>query len=263
MPFALRTRIKRDIVAEFVPPKSPRRRGSNRVIILCGGMPGYPSKTSLMFFLSGKGYWVFSPRYRGSWESGGTFLRRSPHEDVIDLIDTLPVGFLALGSGKKYKISKPEVYLVGSSFGGPAVILASTDKRVRKAVAFSPVTDWSKETKSEPLDWMEKFTRAAFGNGYRFEQKDWNKLKNGTFYNPIAAVRKLDKDKIYIIHAKDDEVVYASSSIAFAKKLGCKITLLNKGGHLSASNLMKAAFWKRVSDFFRSAPRRRRRARRC
>lgn len=247
MPYILRTRIKKEIVAEFVPPV----RRSDKVIILCGGMPGYPTKKELMFFLAKKGYWVFSPRYRGSWESDGWFLKKSPHLDVIDVIDSLSSGFIDLWNNKKYKIKNPKVYLIGSSFGGPAVILASKDKRVRKAVAFSPVTNWRVETKLEPIGWLGKFTRIAFGNGYRFRQKDWDKLRNGKFYNPITAVKELDKNKIYIIHAKDDEVVYADTSIKFAKELGCKITLLKKGGHLSTSNLLKAAFWKRVRDFIK------------
>lgn len=245
MSYTLRTRIKKEIIAEFVP--SIRR--SNKVIILCGGMPGYPAKKELMFFLAGKDYWVFSPRYRGSWESAGLFLKKSPHLDIVDVIDSLSSGFIDLWNNKKYKIKKPKVYLIGSSFGGPAAILASMDTRVRKAIAFSPVIDWKVNSKLESLDRLGKFTKTAFGNGYRFRQKDWNKLKKGRFYSPIAAVNNLDKNKIYIIHAKDDEVVYADTSIKFAKKLGCKITLLKKGGHLSAFNLTKATFWKRVDNF--------------
>ncbi|HLC99350.1 MAG TPA: prolyl oligopeptidase family serine peptidase [Patescibacteria group bacterium] len=245
MSYVLRTRIKREIVAEFILPVGR----SNKVIILCGGMPGYPAKKELMFFLADKGYWVFLPRYRGTWESDGSFLKKSPHEDVIDVIDSLSSGFTDLWNNKRHKIKNPKIHLIGSSFGGPAVILASKDKRVKKAVAFSPVIDWRVETKLEPLDWMGKFTKSAFGNGYRFKQKDWDKLKSGKFYNPITEIKTLNKNKLYIIHAKDDEVVYANDSVKFAKELGCKITLLQKGGHLSTSMLLKAAFWKRVEEF--------------
>ncbi len=176
----LRTRIKRDIVCEFLPPAKPSRK----VIILCSGAPSYPGKRDLLKFLSTKGYWVFLPRYRGSWESGGLFLKISPHRDVLDVINQLPRGFKDLWSGKTYKIARPEIYLIGSSFGGAAVILSSRDRRVRRAVAFSPVTDWRAETKAEPIEKLFQFTRAAFGNGYRGTQRDWNKLKTGTFYNP-------------------------------------------------------------------------------
>lgn len=246
MQYTLRTRIKKEIVAEFLPPTTK----SNRVIILCGGMPNYPAKNELMFFLASKGYWVFLPRYRGSWESDGLFLKKSPHLDIIDVIDTLPVGFDDIFNNQRHRIKNPEVYLIGSSFSGPAVILASIDKRVKKVIALSPVIDWRIESKIESLDWLYNFTKEAFGNGYRFIKRDWNKLKSGVFYNPTPMIEKFNKNKIYIIHAKDDEVVYANPSIDFAKHIGCKITLLKKGGHLSLSYLVKAKFWMKVNSFF-------------
>ena len=150
----LRTRIKDEIVCEFLPPV--RRTSSvkpvNKVIILCGGMPAYPGKKDLPEFLANQGYWVFIPRYRGSWESAGNFLAISPHQDVLDIIDQLPKGFRVLWTGKIYKITEPEIYLIGSSFGGAAVILASRDAYVKKAIALSPVIDWRVETKTEPIN---------------------------------------------------------------------------------------------------------------
>lgn len=245
MEHTLRTRFKKEIVSEFVPPL----KRSNKAIILCGGAPGYPGGKRLMFSLAGKGYWTFFPRYRGTWESDGLFLKKSLHLDILDVIDSLPRGFKDLWSGKKYKIKDPKIYLIGSSFGGPAAILASNNKRVKKVVAVAPVTDWRVETELEPLNWLAEFTRAAFGNGYRFRQRDWDKLKGGMFYNPISVVKSLDRKKICIIHAKDDKVVSAETSIVFARELGCKLVLLRKGGHISLSELGKAAFWRKVDDF--------------
>ena len=80
-----RTRFKKDIVAEFLPPS--RKLKKQKVIIICDGMPSIPSKQLLMKFLSKKGYWVIFPRYRGAWESDGEFLDKSPHEYIIDIID--------------------------------------------------------------------------------------------------------------------------------------------------------------------------------
>ena len=91
MIWSFRARFKKEIVAEFSLPARPGRK--HKVIILCDGMPGLPRKQPLMEFLAGKGYWVFYPRYRGAWESGGTFLARSPHLDILDVIDGLPAGF--------------------------------------------------------------------------------------------------------------------------------------------------------------------------
>jgi len=249
----LRTRIKKDIVCEFVPPLRTKQSGTrmpNRVIILCGGMPGYPGgKKDLMAFLSQRGYWVFIPRYRGSWESGGSFLKISPDHDVIDVIDQLPKGFPNLWSGKVYKISRPQVYLVGSSFGGAAVILASRDPRVRKVVALSPVTDWQITSKEESIDALSIFARVAFGNGYRGAKKVWDKLKSGTFYNPAHDALSIDGEKILIVHAKDDTIVPAKTSVAFSKQTGARLMLLPRGGHLSLSNTMQSSRWKIIKKF--------------
>jgi alpha-beta hydrolase superfamily lysophospholipase len=243
----LRTRIKRDIVCEFLPPAKPSRK----VIILCSGAPSYPGKRDLLKFLSTKGYWVFLPRYRGSWESGGLFLKISPHRDVLDVINQLPRGFKDLWSGKTYKIARLEIYLIGSSFGGAAAILSSRDRRVRRAVAFSPVTDWRAKTKAESVEKLFQFTHAAFGNGYRGTQRDWNKLKTGTFYNPAHEAASIDGAKLLIFHAQDDAIVYARTSAAFARATGARLVLLPRGGHLSVSNTMAPKFWKEIKLFLK------------
>src|SRR5271166_1146040 len=107
----LRARFKRDIVTEFLPPA--RRGNRQRVIILCDGMPSIPRKQPLAEFLSAKGYWVFYPRYRGAWESGGRFLERSPHEDILDVIDGLQREFRELAFGRKFLVRADEIFVIG------------------------------------------------------------------------------------------------------------------------------------------------------
>ncbi|MEK7193450.1 MAG: alpha/beta fold hydrolase [Patescibacteria group bacterium] len=246
---ALRTRFGKDIVAEFLPP----RRRSQNVIILCGGMPGYPSaKFPLLDFFSKKGYWVFSPRYRGSWESGGRFLRISPDRDVIAVIDQLPLGFKDLWNNKTYRVKPDKIYLIGGSFGGPAVILSSRDARITKAIAISPVVDFRVRSKVDPIDWLGKFVKEAFGEGYRYSMKDWNKLKNGRFYNPVAYSDDLDGKKLFIIHAKDDDVVAWKPVQKFARRVGSQLMLLRSGGHLSMPLIVKPRFYKRIHKFLKS-----------
>src|SRR5437899_10773772 len=85
MPDMFRTRFKKEIVAEFLPPAHPRK--NQKLIILCDGMPSIPGKQPLAGFLAGKGFWIIYPRYRGAWESGGEFLEKSPHRDILDILD--------------------------------------------------------------------------------------------------------------------------------------------------------------------------------
>jgi len=242
---ASRTRFKKEIVCEFMAPA----RKSNRIIILCGGMPGYPGKKEdLMEFLSKKGYWVFIPRYRGTWESDGKFLKISPEQDVIDVMNGIKKGFTDLWTHASYKLLKPSYYLVGSSFGGPAAILASRDKRVKKAIALSPVIDWIAQGEKDINEHL-KFTKSAFGRAYKIDLKNWNKLKTGRFYNPATETKSIDGKKILIIHPEDDKVVHYSPAVLFALKTKGKIIIPKKGGHLSTSIIQMPSVWKKIASF--------------
>lgn len=252
----LRTRFKKDIVAEFLLPRQVRgkrqKSKEKKVVIICDGMPSTPGKRSLVEFFSKKGYWAFYPRYRGSWESGGTFLKYSPEKDVLDVIGELPKGFVSLGDGKKYKVRPEKIYLVAGSFGGPAGILASRDPRVTKVVAISPVVDWRAPSKAEPLGWLEKFTHRAFGEGYRFGKKEWAKLKTGKFYNPAAHADEIDGRKLFIFHAKDDESVGWRPVMKFAEATGAKFKLFKRGGHLGSVRIIQK-YYPKVAEFFKRA----------
>jgi hypothetical protein len=50
-----RTRFKKEIVAEFLPPVRSGKK--QKVIVLCDGMPSIPRKQVLVEFLSGQGVW--------------------------------------------------------------------------------------------------------------------------------------------------------------------------------------------------------------
>lgn len=243
----MRTRFDKEIIAEFLPPEGK----SDRVIIIANGMPSYPGRRDeLVHFLAEQGFWVILPRYRGSWESGGSFLEESPHKDLIDIIDQLPKGFVNLWNNDSYFIKNPKVYLIGSSFGGAAALLASKDTRVKKVVVLSPVTDWRVENRLESVEWIGRYTQIAYGNGYRLKQENWNKLKSGRFYNPTTQRALVKAEKVLIFHAEDDQVVYFSTTKTFCQKTKAKLVPLKTGGHLSISNLMEPFFWGKIKSFF-------------
>src|SRR5271167_3237039 len=136
-----RTRFNRDIVSEFLPPARPAKK--QRVILLCDGMPSIPRKQPLAEFLSAKGYWVFYPRYRGAWESGGEFLARSPHLDILDVIGGLSREFRELAFGRRFRVRADEVFVIGGSFGGATAILCSLDPRVKRVIANCPISNFA------------------------------------------------------------------------------------------------------------------------
>jgi dipeptidyl aminopeptidase/acylaminoacyl peptidase len=246
-----RTRFERDIVAEFLPPRRPRKK--QRVIVLCDGMPSMPRKQPLAEFLAAKGYWVFYPRYRGAWESGGEFLRRSPHLDILDVIDGMQTEIRELAFGRRFRPRADEIFVIGGSFGGTAALLCSLDTRVKKVVANCPVVDWSilpreqhKET-SNPS--YAAYIRQAFGHGYRLSDRNWKKLSDGQFYSPTYRVSEMTGAKILMFHAQDDPYVPYQTVVRFAKRTGSELKLFRRGGHLSTDMTVRK-HWGKIREFF-------------
>lgn len=248
-----RTRFEKEIVAEFLPPARSSKR--QEVIIVCDGMPSMPRKQPLVEFLSGKGYWVFYPRWRGAWESGGQFLERSPHEDILDIVGELPRGFQELAFGRKFRCSPGKIFVIGGSFGGAAAILSSLDQRITKVIANCPVVDWAilrKEQKKETSNpSYPAYIRAAFGNGYRLSAENWNKLHGGVFYNPAHHVKELTPSKILIFHAKDDPYIPWKVVDSFARRAGIRLKLFSRGGHLKTEYVVRK-YWPAIKNFLDS-----------
>ena len=241
-----RTKFSKNIVTEFVPPADKK---SGNVMIFCSGVPGHPDKDDVLMFWAEQGYWTFFPRYRGAWESGGTFLKQSLEHDVLDVIGALQRPFKNYWTGKTYQVIPKSITIVGSSFGGPAAILATIDPRVSRAVCISPVVDWRAENKTEPLVILYKLLRKLYPNIYRLRKKYWNKLGKENFYNPLDSITKLDPRKILIFHAQDDKIVRYKPVAKFAEILGCDPVTFKRGGHLSSSMLIQKKHSQRVKKF--------------
>jgi pimeloyl-ACP methyl ester carboxylesterase len=246
-----RTRFKKDIVAEFLPPSRSSKK--QKIIILCDGMPSVPRKQPLAAFLADQGYWVFYPRYRGAWESGGQFLQHSPDEDIVDVIGELPKGVTELAFGKRYPLKPDEIFVIGGSFGGAAALLASLDRRVKKVVANCPVVDWSVLAEEEKLETSNPsyaaYIRAAFGSGYRLSDKNWNKLRRGTFFNPAHRIGELTPAKIMMFHAMDDPYIPYGMVKTFAEKAGIRLHSLRRGGHVKTEYVVRK-YWTTIREFF-------------
>lgn len=246
-----RARFKKEIVAEFLPPARSGKK--QKVIVLCDGMPGIPRKQPLMEFLSQKGYWVFYPRYRGAWESDGKFLERSPHQDILDVIEELPRGFREIAFGQRFSVAASHVFVIGGSFGGAVAILCSLDSRVTKVVANCAVVDWSILPQEEPTETSNPnyaaYIREAFGQGYRLSDKNWRKLRSGNFFNPWRHIREITPSKILMFHCKDDPHVPYSSARRFAQQTGVRLKSFQRGGHASTERMVRR-HWTEIERFF-------------
>ncbi len=216
-------------------------------------MPSIPRKQPLAEFLAAKGYWVFYPRYRGAWESGGEFLARSPHLDILDVIAGMQAEFREMAFRRKFRVRPDEIFVIGGSFGGAAALLCSLNAGVKKVVANCPVVDWSilrgeqrKET-SNPS--YAAYIREAFGSAYRLSDRNWKKLGDGKFFSPIYHVAEMTAEKIMMFHAEDDPYVPYRTVVKFARASGARLKLLRRGGHLSTDMIVRK-YWERIGEFF-------------
>lgn len=248
---ALRTRFATDIVAECYAPK----KLSHKVVVFAPGMPGTPaSKSRLAYFFNKRGYWFIYPRYRGTWESGGSFLDHDPTKDILDVIAALQVPFQALPGGDMLHIKDPEIYLIGSSFGGAAALLASSHPSVYKVLTISGVVDWTRPGKDEPLAWLfQTFIPQVFGAGYRMRDTDaWKQLESGRMYNPMTQLKKIDVSKVLMIHSDDDTVVPYESVQELSQRLAIPLITLRGKGHASSSCIMNLWTWRKIKQHFNS-----------
>lgn len=249
-----RTIFKDEVRAEFFPPNPTGLSkfftdDKSKVMVYAGGMPAMPSKKYLLEFFSNKGWWAIHPRYRGCWESEGEFLADDPTRDILDVIEGLSKGFTSIWEDEEYRVEPDQVVVVGASFGGAAAILSTLSEKVDKAVCFAPVVDWTVESEGEPHDWLYEVVDKAYGGAYNISKKNWDKLQDGEFYNPVAYVDQLDGEDIMIFHAKNDETVEFKFVMEFSEKIGCKLVAKEKGGHLSVRNIKKFSWWRSVKGF--------------
>jgi pimeloyl-ACP methyl ester carboxylesterase len=249
-----RTRFKNEIVAEFLPPSRIRKK--HKLIVLCDGMPSIPRKQPLSEFLAAKGFWVIYPRYRGAWESGGKFMAKSPHEDILDVLDELPKELEEIAFGKRFWLAPNQVFVIGGSFGGAAAILLSLDPRAKRVVANCPVVDWNILDKAEKAETSKAnyadYIRQAFGYAYRLSDANWRRLRSGTFYNPWHHRNEIDGSKVLMFHAKDDPNVPYERTRLFAELTGATLKSLKRGGHISTDYVVRR-YWRQIEQFFESA----------
>lgn len=243
-----RATFGKDIVGEFLPPRKP----SSKVIIFLDGMPSSPgtNKSRALFFCK-KGYWFINPRYHGAWESGGEFLVQDPTSVVDEVIGQVSSGITSVWDGEKHKIKNPTYYVVGTSFGGTAAILSSSNNKIQKCISISGVVDWNAENTDEPLDKLYTIIKQAYGMGYRLNKKNWDKLGKQGFYNPVTSPKKINKNKLLMIHAVDDTIVSYDPIKTFSKKHNIPLITVKKGGHISSKILTGWLMWKRVNHFLK------------
>ena len=248
-----RTRFRQQIVAEFLPPSRPRK--AQRLIILCDGMPSIPRKQSLSEFLAAKGFWVIYPRYRGAWESDGDFLEKSPHEDILDIIDDFPKEIEEIAFGQRFRLAPDQVFVIGGSFGGAAAILLSLDPRVKRVVANCPVVDWRFWIVLKRRKPPRKTTPST--SAKRSVMHIGSQMRTGTNSGAGLSIirgttgRKSRVPRCCCSTPKTIRTCPTNVPDNSAELTGATLKSLSRGGHISTDYVVRK-YWAQIKQFFDS-----------
>lgn len=158
-----------DIFFEFLAHSNKR----DSIIVL----PGFPSSNlmdDIIYFLYKEGFNVFVPRYKGTYQSKGQFLKTNPVGDLIKFIDQLKKGkAISLWDNKVISFEINKVLLLGGSFGGSmALALAADSKEISKVILASPVWDFKEHNRhgnEQDLDSLTCFVKKAYKNLYQYQ----------------------------------------------------------------------------------------------
>lgn len=236
------------IIFEFLPPEN-KAKG---VIMICEGMPSVPKQKELLSLLAENGYFVIFPRYRGTWESGGQFLKESPAEDVRQIIKLIKSGKVAeLYAGKELEVLQKPIFLLGSSFGGSVALVFANDNSIDKIVAFSPIINFKRHNdggNEQDLFWLGNFLHDAFGEAYRFQDEDFKRLIGGDLFNPPEEISPERAKKILILYDKSDREIDYKKIDAYAKKNSITTIGSENIGHLSFSKIPQET-WLRIFEW--------------
>lgn len=228
-----------DIIFEF----SPAENESRGVVIICDGFPSVPRQKELLSYLSAAGYFIIFPRYRGTWESDGEFLKESPAKDIEDVINFIKNNKIKeLYVGKEFDIRDKNIHLLGSSFGGSVALSLVESDDVNKIIALSPVVDFkmhNKDGNEQDLLWVRDFIKQAFDQGYRFKDECWNKMVSGDIFNPKQKLNEKEAEKISIIYDQSDKEIDYKKIENYASQNNIKTIKWDNVGHISFSKLSK------------------------
>lgn len=221
-----------DIIFEFSTSAE-----SQATIILCDGLPSVPKQREVMATLQSRGYDVFFPRYRGTWESDGEFLAQPPTEDIAEIITLIKAGSVTeLYGSQQFKIN-PKVYLVGSSWGGSVVLGLADHPGVDKIVALSPIVNFLTHGingQGQDLHWLKGFVRQAFNQAYRFRDENWEQMLAGKLFNPLSSIRA---GLVTVVYDEGDLGVGSKEIETYCSKSGARTIKVVNLGHLSFSKI--------------------------
>lgn len=200
-------------------------------IIYLSGFPSNGSYDDKINLLYEKGYNVFVPLYRGSFQSNGSFLERNPVRDLEEFYDYISKGkAIELYNEKEINFKNTCTYLYGSSYGGSMALGLAAVRSIDKIVLSGPVWSWdSHSEKEEDLQQLIGFVKRAFKHLYRLDTEDLQgRLREFEELKPAFYKDKINAE-LLVFHDTEDKVVNYKHTEKHARDLKSKVVKHNYG----------------------------------
>ena len=224
-------------------------------IILLSGFPSSNCMDEIIYFLHEKGFNVFVPRYKGTFQSKGEFLKTNPIIDLVEFITQLKKGrATSLWNMKNISFEIGQIFVFGGSFGGSiGCALAATSKDISKAVLATPVWDYeihNKEFKEQDLNQLTKFVKRAFKNLYRYKFNSLPKEIKRFKEFSLPFYKKNLKTHTLVFHDPNDSAVSVEHSRRVVKYIkNIKLIETNTGHGLTIKLLDK--YYPKIEAFLK------------
>ena len=230
-------------------------RSADAIILL----PGFPSGNDfndLISFFYEKGYHVFVPRYRGTYQSTGVFLSKNPIEDMSFFLDNLEMGSAkSVWDMKKENFKINKKILVSGSFGGAIALgLAAKSGKISHIILQAPVWDFeahNAEGNEQDFEKTTEFVRNSYKNCYRFRFKSLKK-KLGKFeeLGPEYYLPRVKQIPILVMHDPNDKEVLLRHTKENMNSLERGTYLEHYLGHKLTRDIL-TAYWKDIDKFIK------------
>ncbi len=229
-------------------------RKADAMIIL----PDFPCRNSynrIINLFYGKGYHVFVPRYRGSYQSSGKFLLKNIVDDIIFFVKNLEKGEVkSLSDMKKYNFRLNKKILMANGFGGAIACGAAAKYPIfSHLMLISPIWDFSSHNKDgdeEDLQKLSNYVKRAYRNCYRYDfDSIVKKITRIKEVNPSYYLPKLELP-VLIMHDPNDKRVSFRNTKEKIFSIKRATLIEHYLGHDVSDSLMNA-FWKDIDKFIK------------
>ena len=232
-----------------------QNRSADAIIIL----PDFPSRNkydNLISLFYGRGYHVFVPRYRGSYQSGGKFLSKNIIDELAGFIDALEKGEVkSLWDMKKKEFKINRKLLIGYDFSGAIALgLAAKTQKFSHIMLIAPIWDYSvynSQNGEQDLNEISEFVKRAYKNCYRYTFKDIvKKLKKFQELRPEYYLPLLKKTPILVMHDPNDKAVPFKHTKEKLGEFDNSTYIEHYLGHEFADSLINA-HWQMIDKFIK------------